>query len=250
MIGRAVAPDLPAKARAVIRAVLFDVDGTLYHQDRLRLCMAAELAASPVTLGSIQSSARVVRVLRTYRRVHEEMRRLSVDETRLADFQIAETARREQVSEHEVQAVVAEWMMRRPLKYLPWCRRRGLVGLLSRLRQQDQQLGVLSDYPARDKLAALGIERFFSQVLCTTDRHINALKPHPRGFLLACESWGLHPEEVLYVGDRSDVDAGGAAAAGIRCAVFTDGSRHRDAAGEPGCIPIRCFDSVDALVRG
>jgi FMN phosphatase YigB (HAD superfamily) len=33
--------------------------------------------------------------------------------------------------------------------------------------------------------------------------------------------WGLDPSEVLYVGDRIDVDAPGARAAGMPCAVLT-----------------------------
>jgi HAD superfamily hydrolase (TIGR01549 family) len=229
-----------------IRAVLFDVDGTLYHQRRLRLCMAAELAIMPLRLGA--SSGRVLRVLKTYRRVHEELRHLGAPDSPLAAMQIARTAHREHVGEAMVQAAVSEWMHRRPLKYLRWCRRRGLVALLSRLEQRGMRLGVLSDYPSRDKLAALGVDGFFGLVLCTTDGEINALKPHPRGFLRACEQWRLSPEEVLYVGDRSEVDAAGAVAAGVRCAVFARGQERGDAAGGPRRVSIRRCGDVDALV--
>jgi HAD superfamily hydrolase (TIGR01549 family) len=81
-------------------------------------------------------------------------------------------------------------------------------------------LGVLSDYPVRDKLNALGVAESFSLALCTTDPEINALKPHPRGFKRACELWHLHPEEILYVGDRVDVDEKGARAAGLQFAIL------------------------------
>jgi HAD superfamily hydrolase (TIGR01549 family) len=239
MASRAIEP-------RTVRGVLFDVDGTLYHQRRLRLCMGAELAALPLTLGP--SCARVIRVLKTYRRVHEELRALGRCDSPLAALQVSRTALRENVAAPEVEAAVVEWMNQRPLKYLRWCRRRGLVALLARLQQRGTRLGVLSDYPAREKLAALGVEEFFSPVLCTTDREINALKPHPRGFLRACELWQLSPEEVLYVGDRSEVDAAGALAAGVGCAVFTSGHERHDAAGGPRRVPIRRFDEVDALV--
>jgi putative hydrolase of the HAD superfamily len=49
---------------------------------------------------------------------------------------------------------------------------------------------------------------------------VNAFKPHPRGFLAAAERWGLAPDSILYVGDRPEVDAVGAAAAGMRCVVI------------------------------
>ena len=41
--------------------------------------------------------------------------------------------------------------------------------------------------------------------------------------------WGLAPNEVLFVGDRSDVDATGAAAAGMHCAIVG----RADAPGRP-----------------
>ena len=116
--------------------------------------------------------------------------------------------------------LVAEWMMQRPLKYLSWCRRRGLLEVLDALSREGVRLGVLSDYPPASKLDALGASRYFSLVLCTTATDVNALKPHPRGFLAACERWGLQPHEVLYVGDRPEVDGEGATAAGLSCAII------------------------------
>jgi FMN phosphatase YigB (HAD superfamily) len=56
--------------------------------------------------------------------------------------------------------------------------------------------------------------------LCATDATVNALKPHPRGFLQACAALGLRPADVLYVGDRPDVDLAGARAAGMACALI------------------------------
>jgi FMN phosphatase YigB (HAD superfamily) len=203
--------------------VLFDVDGTLYHQGRLRACMALELAAAPVTLRSVGSAAAVVRILRAYRAKQEELRMRASPGAPLANLQVADTAAMLAVPEAEVRDVVSEWMVRRPLKYLPWCRRRGLRRALLDLRRLGVSLGVLSDYPAREKLAALDIADCFDHVLCTTDPEINALKPDPRGFWRACQLWHLPLEEVLYVGDRPDIDARGARAAGIRCVVIGGG---------------------------
>ena len=81
----------------------------------------------------------------------------------------------------------------------------------------------VSDYPTDAKLEALGVAPHFSLRLCTTDTSINAFKPHPRGFLLACGQWGLDPQEVLYVGDRPEIDGAGAAAAGTRCVIVGRG---------------------------
>lgn len=41
-------------------------------------------------------------------------------------------------------------------------------------------------------------------------------KPHPSIFLSTLENMGVHPEEAAYVGDRADVDVGGAQNVGMR----------------------------------
>ena len=114
----------------------------------------------------------------------------------------------------EVEAAVQEWILRRPLP-LPLVRRARLAETLQELHNAGLHLGVFSDYPTAAKLDSLGVRRFFSLELCATDAEVNAFKPHPRGFLLACERWNLSPHQVLYVGDRHETDALGAAAAGL-----------------------------------
>jgi putative hydrolase of the HAD superfamily len=79
------------------------------------------------------------------------------------------------------------------------------------LREQKMLVGLFSDYPAAEKIAALDIfQDNLWPVLCATDPDINAFKPHPKGFLLACQMWQLPPDEVLYLGDRPEVDGAGA----------------------------------------
>jgi FMN phosphatase YigB (HAD superfamily) len=199
-----------------VRAVLFDLDGTLYRQVRLRSLMAVELVT--LALDGPGKASRRLRALRAYRAAQERLRQSDAgvsDATQLAD-----AARASGLPVAEVQTLVAEWMMNRPLKYLQFCRAAGLDGLLAELDRHDVRAGVLSDYPAHAKLRALGLEGRFSPVLCATDSDIGAFKPSPRGFLRACAVWNLSPRDVLYVGDRVDVDAAGAAAAGMRCVII------------------------------
>ncbi len=204
-----------------IRAILLDVDGTLYHQDALRCLIALELSALPLVKGSYRSAAHVWRVLRGFRRVREELRCLGSPTTSLAELQYVETAKRIGMGPAEVEQIVVEWIDQRPLKYLRLCRRRGIEGFLAFLESKAIHIGVFSDYPTLNKLQALGLSCRTMLALCATDPDINAFKPHPKGFLRACAIWGLPPEEVLYIGDRSEVDAVGAAAAGMLCAILT-----------------------------
>jgi HAD superfamily hydrolase (TIGR01549 family) len=209
-----------ARGVARPRALLFDLDGTLYRQDLLRGLMALELLPLLLRPGWAD-----LRALRAFRRVRESLRASRPPGgAPLDELQFSETARVLGCAPARIQSVVEEWMYRRPLKYLAGCRRPGVIELLDRLASDGIQAGVLSDYPVTDKLRALGLLDRFSLRLATTDPEIDAFKPSARGFLRACELWGLQPSEVLYVGDRPEVDGAGAAAAGMSCWIVS-GSR-------------------------
>ena len=217
LVGGAVA-DLAARG---VRAVLFDVDGTLYSQARLRVFMAMELAGA-----ALRSPARMpetARIIGAFRRTRERLRELGAAVEPLDDLQFTRTAGALGLDGALVRRVIDDWIFTRPLAHLRFTGRSGLREVLTALEQQGLQIGALSDYPTDAKLSALGVARHFSVRLCTTDPAINAFKPHPRGFLVACERWGLAPQEVLYVGDRPEIDGAGAAAAGTRCVIVGRG---------------------------
>jgi FMN phosphatase YigB (HAD superfamily) len=199
-----------------IRAVLFDLDGTLYRQAPLRALMALELATMP--LSGPLSAPRRWRALMAFRDAQERLRGRSGALGPGAQAAVAAEAVGLPVA--EVEDLVDEWIMRRPLKYLPFCREPGLEKLLDALDRAGRPAGVLSDYPAQAKLEAMGVGGRFSPVLSATDPEIAAFKPSPRGYLRACEVWSLEPSEVLFVGDRAEVDAAGARAAGMRCVIL------------------------------
>jgi putative hydrolase of the HAD superfamily len=206
-----------------IRAVLFDLDGTLYQQRRMRTLMALELA----TLAFSRPLQAPVswRVLSEFRKAQEALRgRETTRGGALEQLEMA--ARRTGMSADRVEAIVAEWMIERPLKYLLRCRAEGLLPLLDFLTRRGIKVGVFSDYPPELKLRALGIGGRFSVVLCSTDADIGVFKPHPRGFLAAAARWQVAPSEVLVVGDRPDADAAGAAAAGMPCVIIEKRNRN------------------------
>lgn len=220
----------------MIRAVLFDVDGTLYRQGPLRLRMALELAVLPWTARSLRAARAVWRRVACFRRVREELRALGRPTEPLATLQYEEPARRLGDDPAAVRATIEEWMHRRPLCHLERHRRPGLVDVMDDLQARGLERGVFSDYPPAAKLEALGVADRFSVVVCATDPEVNAFKPHPRGFEHACTRWGLAPEEVLYVGDRADTDEAGARGAGMPACLVGHGfervRKRIDGAGE------------------
>jgi putative hydrolase of the HAD superfamily len=84
------------------------------------------------------------------------------------------------------------------------------------------RLGIVSNGNAqqqRHKLARLGILDRFACVVVSED--CGWAKPDPRIFARACELGHATPPNVVHVGDRRDIDALGAARAGLR-AVWLD----------------------------
>jgi HAD superfamily hydrolase (TIGR01549 family) len=211
----------PLDRKQRIGAVLFDLDGTLYSQARLRSLMAVELLTLPLA-GPLRAGRRW-RALAAYRKAQEHLR-TAAGSGSIATAQVEAAVSRSGLARTEVEQLVESWMLTRPLKYLRWCRAAGIEELLAGLARSGVRAGVLSDYPAHGKIDALGLSGRFSPVLCSTDPDIGALKPSPRGFLRASEIWRLDPREVLVVGDRPEVDAAGARAAGMPCVIIGRGS--------------------------
>lgn len=192
-----------------IGLVVFDVDGTLYRQRPLRMVMAALLFKNAAAARSLLP----IKVLRVYRRLREDF----ADEGR-HDFESAlidETACRCATSTSAVEAIVAEWIDRRPLRYLRNCRYPGVADVFADVRKSRRKIGVLSDYPAEAKLAALGLDADF--VLSARD--VGALKPSPIGLERLVAAAGEAPETTVLIGDRPERDAEAARRAGTKCLI-------------------------------
>jgi len=204
-----------------LKALVFDIDGTLYRQGPLRRAMLVRLlrvyAAHPF------QGWQTARVLREYRQAQERLRASTVAGD-IAAAQVALTCERSHVVRDSVVDCVTRWMEREPLAVLPRYVQPGLIEFLRACRARGLRLGALSDYPAEAKLQALGVAGFFDVALCSQAVEINVFKPNPRGLLVTLERLGSAASESLYVGDRVDVDAATAAAARVRCAILT---RHR-----------------------
>jgi phosphoglycolate phosphatase/putative hydrolase of the HAD superfamily len=190
-----------------IDLVVFDVDGTLYDAARLRRAMWGHL----LTAAWRERSLRTLQVLGTFRRVRE-----ALAQEACADFltaQYTRTADRTGCDETQVRALVHEWMQQRPLPLLRACRWPQVQAVFAGLRAAGKPVWALSDYPAADKLDALGLQ--VEGAVSATDADVARLKPDPRGLRAILARTGVPAARALMIGDRMDRDAAAARRAGV-----------------------------------
>ncbi len=84
-------------------------------------------------------------------------------------------------------------------------------------------LCALSDFPIGVKLRALGVEELFS--FKATSEDYGALKPSATPFIAMLDAISLPADAVLYVGDSERKDIAGAKGAGMRAALISPSSR-------------------------
>jgi len=187
-------------------AWLVDLDGTLYSQLPVRLAMGAEVALF---------GWGVMRVLGRFRREQEELRKLELEGDPFL-LQVERTAEALGVSTTLVDAAVRSWMIERPGKWLSLFRRRALLEEIRDFRARGGRTALVSDYPARRKLEALGADTLFDVVVASGEPDgPQRLKPHPSGVLRAAGSLGIDPSRCLVIGDRADADGAAARSAGM-----------------------------------
>ncbi|THA24332.1 HAD family hydrolase [Streptomyces sp. RKND-216] len=195
-----------------IRAVLWDVNDTLF--DYTGSDDAAALAHIEAE-GLLSRHASPEAALARWRAVMEEQyARFTSGEIAFLDHR-RERARQflgARLSDEDADA----WFGRYVTRYeAAWTLFPDTVAALDALARSHRH-GVLSNSSVRNqdrKLTRLGIRDRFEVLLCS-DR-LGVAKPDAAAFLAGCAALDLPPHEVAYVGDRLDLDAEAAVAAGL-----------------------------------
>ena len=207
------------------RLVVFDVDGTLYTQAPVRRAMLLALLRAPSSDG-LSRLGRIA-ALRRYRRLREDAAATP------RGFGAGLTTRfcaQTGLSATQADALIDEWMVRRPLPFVARAIVPGAQALFAALRARGVAIGVWSDYPAQPKLDALGLEA--DHVVSATDPDLDTLKPDPAGLARIAAAAGATPAQTLMIGDRIDRD--GAAAAAFGAAFLLRGERAPEGT---ACVP-------------
>lgn len=186
------------------KAVILDVDGTLYSQPWLRFHMAVNLAfyylRHPLR-------AKELIILKKYRWAREHWQRLNPEESApssLEDSQYQYVGRLLNVPPEQVKRTVRFWIHSKPLALLPKCKDTELAGLIKRLQEHSAVIAIYSDYPAEDKVRALNIKADF--IFCSSDTDINCMKPDPKAMKVILHKMNAASKDTLMIGDRFSKD--------------------------------------------
>lgn len=223
-----------------VKGILLDVDGTLYYQAPVRLFMIILLIINGY---SFRKCMRTLKVIRHYRRSQEKLRSENFLQENSGDLQMQLTSEVTNEPVSFVKEVVEEWLGRRPLPFVRMFRRNGMEKCLRKWHGNSLKLGVFSDYPVRDKLKALGITDYIKVAVSSFDKEVRGFKPRTNGFAVAADKMGLEPYEILYIGDRPDIDGVGALNAGMKVIILNIG-----AAGSGEFTSFRTFNKLYNMI--
>ena len=116
---------------------------------------------------------------------------------------------------------------------------------LTHLKQAGYFMAVLSnrEKPYQDTLESHGLSEFFSFAL--SGGEVNSYKPEPGLFEHALKRAGLTAQQAVYVGDNYFADVVGSRRAGLRPVLFDPGMIFPEA----DCTTIRSFDELNSVVK-
>lgn len=200
-------------ASTALKALIFDLDGTLYRQGPLRRAILCRLWRTH--LAAPLQGLQTLRTLQSYRKAQEVLRRAVPDYSDIAAAQLELASVELGLSAEKVASCVSRWMEQEPLSLLARCTRKEVVGMLAGAKNRGLKLAICSDYPAERKLAAMKVSAFFDVVVTAQDPDVQRFKPDPRGLEVALQRLAVEKTAALYIGDRVEVDAAAAARAGI-----------------------------------
>lgn len=233
-----------------IKAVFFDLDGTLRHS----VPSGGEVFTDyVVTLGLAVDDEARLRALRwehLYWASSVDLRDdLLAHAGETENFWIEYSRRRlialgaspQWAREFAAKASVHMGEFYRPESIVPEDVRRALP----QLKQAGYILGVISnrDKPFLDVLKDHGIDEFFDFSLAAGE--VNVFKPEPGVFEHALQRLNLSPQEAIYVGDNYYADVVGARRAGLQPVLYDPLGIFPD----PDCATIKSFDELNSIIK-
>ncbi len=191
-----------------IKAVAFDIDGTLYSD------LSLYIRIVPYFLRNISFYSRFNKVRKTLHRTapladfYEYQARILAEMMRISNEE----------AKKKIQDICYDGMRPYFKKIKPYPYARECV---EAFRKAGLKIGILSDFPPSQKGDIWGIRDLCD--VCIGSEESGALKPSLYPFGILAMKLGVEPEEILYVGNSLKYDVMGARNAGMKSAYLLKG---------------------------
>lgn len=213
----------------MIRAVVFDLDDTLYPE----ISYAED---------GFRKAAAILENLYGVKNAYQKIRTL-FDEDRMGVFD--RLCSSESLPEKAVEDAVDTYRKNQPekLEFYPKTK-----DVLQYLRQNGFKTGVITDgrpFSQRAKIRALGAEAYFDAIIVTDEIGREYRKPHPRAFEEMARKLNVRTEEMMYVGDNPQKDFAVKEYLSLKTVQIRTGGLYQDAEYRNDIVP----DEIVADIR-
>ena len=172
------------------KALIVDLDGTLYYQKPVQICMALELLS--YYLSHFWHINELFLILK-YRNQHNNNQ----------TFELSSFALSQKKDIPFIERLVQTWLFDKPLKWIKLFADKDLIKTLNKIKQQIPII-IYSDYQTHEKLKTLSFEPSFE--FSYDKKNICFLKPNPQGLKFIADQLSLSAKDILVIGDRQDKD--------------------------------------------
>ncbi len=178
-----------------IKAVAFDIDGTLYPQFRLYTRIFFHFV-------------RHVNEFYHFQRVRHQLRR-SAPLQNLIRYQAILMSERMKCSTEQAAKILDDIAYSSLEKYFNRIKPfKNVEETFKKLKDAGLKIAILSDFPPEQKGELWGLKPYCDKILSA--EKIGALKPSKYTFGILAMELGLEPQEILYVGNHAKYDIAGA----------------------------------------
>lgn len=197
--------DLENNRLGDIKAVAFDIDGTLYKQKYLYIRMPFHFL-------------RYNQFFLKYGLVRRKLRKDNIS-SEVGKVQTQYMSRMLKVSVEKADELLKKIVyegLKRYFRHIKPCK--DAVETIRMLKEAGYKIALLSDFPPEQKGELWGLKPLCDVVLGT--EACGALKPSPVPFNKLAEDLGVEPKQILYVGNSYKYDVCGSRGTGMKAAWF------------------------------
>lgn len=204
------------KAFNEYKLYVFDLDGTLYNQPRLRRIMAIRLIKyyllHPFSIMELYHLYKFRNIKDKWDEISDKPNLDKTEDLVKSDARIGSMdilvcdymAGKAGVKASKLYDIVYRWIYENPLTALNVTKDENLSSIIKGLRDTGKQVVIFSDYPVEDKLGAMGIT--VDGMYCSADDSIGEYKPSPKGLQVIMNDYNMASEDIIMIGDRQEKD--------------------------------------------